>query len=169
MQVSIHRVAPEDWRAFRDIRLRMLADTPLAYGETHAEAAGLGDAEWQERAARAAEQGSVGVAAVATDGSWVGLMRGFVHDVRGPVLVSVFVAPEFRGSELGVADALLDGVIAWARVRGSSLTLDVHEANPRAIAFYRRRGFVETGETHAYELPPFGDELAMRLELPPGD
>ncbi|WIB37098.1 GNAT family N-acetyltransferase [Curtobacterium sp. MCJR17_043] len=40
----------------------------------------------------------------------------------------------------------------WARGRGDRILLHVHEDNPRAIAFYRRRGFVPTGRLVPY--PP---------------
>lgn len=37
-----------------------------------------------------------------------GMMGGFVPDpAAGPLLVGVYVAPEFRGSRLGLTDALL--------------------------------------------------------------
>jgi len=48
---------------------------------------------------------------------------------------------------------------------GPQLRLEVHADNPRAMAFYRRRGFVETGNRRAYELPPYGDEVEMELRL----
>lgn len=165
MTVEIRRITREDWREFRDIRLEMLADTPIAYVETLANAQSYGDDEWIMRAARAAAPGSRSVAAVTSEGKWVGTMSGFVHDARGPLLVSVYVVPGFRGGSTGVADALLDEMVAWARSRANRFTLDVHERNARAIAFYRRRGFIDTGATHPYELPPYGDELEMRLDF----
>lgn len=164
MTISIRNVTVDDWREFRAIRLRMLADTPLAYGETLAEAESLADDAWRARIARRQGSDNVALAAV-DDGKWVGIMRGYVDDDRGPTLVGVFVAPEARGHGAGVADALLDGIVAWARRHGDALVLDVHAENPRAIAFYRRRGFVETDTTHPYELPPYGDEVEMRLDL----
>ena len=38
----------------------------------------------------------------------------------------------------------------------------MHEDNPRAHAAYARLGFVETGQTQPYPLPPGGLELRMR-------
>jgi ribosomal protein S18 acetylase RimI-like enzyme len=52
------------------------------------------------------------------------------------------------------------------QVEGGSLLLHVHEANARARAFYRRRGFVETGVRLPYSLDETTDELEMRLDLP---
>jgi ribosomal protein S18 acetylase RimI-like enzyme len=81
------------------------------------------------------------------------------------MLVGVFVDPAARGRHEGVADALLDGIIDWARGLGTTLTLDVHADNTRAIAFYTRRGFIDTGVTMPYELEPGGTENEMRLAL----
>ncbi|WP_156759767.1 GNAT family N-acetyltransferase [Microbacterium karelineae] len=165
MTFDICGIGADDWRPFREIRLRMLADTPIAYGETLAHARELCDDDWRARAARNGEGRNIGLAAVADDGTWLGIMRGYVDDALGPVLVSVFVDPAARGENRGVADALLDGIVAWAREEGRTLTLHVHADNPRAIAFYRRRGFRDTGTRVPYELPPFGDEIEMRLAL----
>ncbi|WP_221584313.1 GNAT family N-acetyltransferase [Microbacterium sp. G2-8] len=165
MSISIRRITADDWREFRAIRLRMLEDTPIAYGETLADARIRTDDEWRERAARAGDGYSVALAAVDEAGRWLGVMSGVVGEVRGAILVGVFVAPEARGQGSGIADALLSGIIDWARDHGDSLMLDVHAHNPRAIAFYRRRGFVETGATHPYELPPYGKEIEMRLDV----
>lgn len=52
----------------------------------------------------------------------------------------------------GVAGALMDAALAEARAMGAGAAwLGVWERNPRAIAFYRKRGFVEVG-THVFTL-----------------
>jgi len=165
MSFTVRRIVGNDWQEFREIRLRMLADTPIAYGETLAHAQALGDAEWIRRATQNEQGSNIGFVAVDGHGRWLGVMRGFVSPSAGPMLVGVFVDPEARGRHEGVADALLDNVIEWARIYGTTLTLDVHADNARAIAFYVRRGFVDTGVTMPYELEPGGTENEMRLAL----
>lgn len=166
MTFTTRRFGAADWQEYREIRLRMLADTPIAYGETLANARSFGDADWIRRATRNELHPNIGLAAIDDDdGAWLGVMSGFVSAHAGAMLVGVFVDPTARGQHEGVADALLDGVIDWARVFGNTLTLDVHADNPRAISFYHRRGFIDTGVTMDYELPPFGTENQMRLTL----
>lgn len=47
----------------------------------------------------------------------------------------------------GVAQALMDQAIAWAKARGAgAIYLSVWENNPRAQAFYRRYGFEDHSE-----------------------
>lgn len=53
-----------------------------------------------------------------------------------------FVAPEHRGS--GVADAVLEALMAHARERGVvALRLETGDRQHAAMAFYRRHGFAE--------------------------
>ena len=155
----------DDWREYRALRLEMLADTPLAYLETLAQARTHPDAHWRGRAANASDSSRL-FAAVADDGHWIGSMGGFqASGAHHPYLVGVYVTPVYRGREHSVTDALLDAVSAWARSRSDRLLLQVHEQNERAIRTYRRRGFVETGRTEPYPLDPTAREIEMALEL----
>jgi len=164
--VTIRRTTPDDWREIRDLRLAALGDTPHAFGETLDDGLGHDEGEWRSRGARGQAPHSVLLAAVDDEtGEWVGTMGGYLDSPSTPMLVGVFVRPSHRGSGAGVADALLDGVVDWARSEGSSLTLHVHEANPRAIAFYRKRGFEPTGVTVPYVLDRTAREVELRLPL----
>lgn len=168
--VAVRQVRLEDWARLRDLRLEMLADTPLAYLETLEQARAKPDADWRQRARRGA--GLAGGAPTATfvaeqpDGRWVGQMAGYLDAPGSAMLVAVYVAPAARGRAAGVADALLDAVVGWATGHARLLRLLVHEDNGRARAFYRRRGFTETGRTEPYELDPTAREIEMALPLP---
>ncbi|GAA1521674.1 GNAT superfamily N-acetyltransferase [Agromyces terreus] len=157
----IRTTVEADWAEVRALRLEMLADTPIAYGETLAQAERHGEAVWRLRAARGTTPGQTSI--VAIDGErWVGHMGGYIPDAAsGPLLVAVYVAPAYRGDRAGVSRRLLEAVEAWAGEHGDTLRLEVHERNPRAIAFYEKVGFTLTGRTRAYELAPGGLELEM--------
>jgi GNAT superfamily N-acetyltransferase len=136
--VRVEVVKPEDWRAWRDLRLEALRDTPIGFGELYADALLRTDEEWIERS----ERPGLRLLAYDEDGLPVGMAGGF-HTPEGiPVLVAVYVRPASRGQ--GVVAALVDVVQAWAAP--DALTLDVHEDNHRAHAAYRKLGFVDTGE-----------------------
>jgi ribosomal protein S18 acetylase RimI-like enzyme len=70
------------------------------------------------------------------------------------------VTPLLRGE--GLAEALLLEIERWAGKRGhDQLTLEVHEHNQRAQAFYRRMGFNDTGDRVPYPLAPHEYEVVM--------
>ncbi len=76
---------------------------------------------------------------------------GILAIVREPDCVKVnqlFILPEFQGRGFGRACMLR--VIDDARVAGLPVRLRVLKANPRALAFYQRLGFRETGDTETH-------------------
>jgi GNAT superfamily N-acetyltransferase len=160
---TIRSTDEEDWREVRDLRLEMLADTPIAYLETLATARRHDEAYWRRRA-RPRADGGITVVAVTDDGRWVGTMSG-IPGVGGPTLVGVYVAPGFRGRRAGVTDALLEAVESWAGEHADVLRLEVNELNARARAAYEQRGFVLTGRTSPYPLDPPSLELEMIKRL----
>ena len=166
--VDVIPMVEDDWQRHRDLRLEMLADSPTAYVETLATAQAADEAEWRFRARRSALPGSIGVIAVDRDEDrFVGTMSAFTDAERGRTwVVAVYVAPDYRGRQHGVADTMLDAVEEWALTEGKAeLYLEVHEDNGRAQAFYERRGFQLTGSTRPYDLEPSQRELEMRRVL----
>ncbi len=78
-------------------------------------------------------------------------------------LHQLYVAEEAKGR--GIAAALMDWGIAWARARAAILYLSVFTENPRAQAFYRRYGFVDVGR-NAFRVGNHVDEDRIwRLDL----
>lgn len=163
---TIRPTSANDWENVRALRLEMLRDTPIAFGETVQDALGHGEAEWRVRAARGQRPQSISLVAIAGDGRWIGGMGAYLKG-RRPLLVGVYVAPSHRGRMAGVTDALLAGILSWTAQHGDVLWLEVHEDNQRAIKAYERRGFQRTGATRPYELDPSRCEIEMsrRLDL----
>ncbi|MFN2538449.1 MAG: N-acetyltransferase family protein [Mycobacteriales bacterium] len=125
-----------DWRVWKPLRLEALADTPIGFGELHADAAAQADEEWEAHWARP------GLRLIAYDGAEpVGMAGGFRREDGAAVLFGVYVRPAARGQ--GVLEALVDRVQAWAAP--DPLQLDVHVDNRRALSAYQRLGFVEDG------------------------
>lgn len=140
----------------------MIRDTPTAYAESLEQALALNEAEWRTRGERGTAEHGIAIAAISDTGRWVGAMGGFVPAPQaGPLLVGVYVAPEWRGRQVGLADALLSTIEEWACTKGQQLTLHVHEENARAQKYYERQGFIATGHSVAYNLDPAKNELEM--------
>ncbi|HEU5354674.1 MAG TPA: GNAT family N-acetyltransferase [Actinocrinis sp.] len=168
---EIRRFRADEWPQFREIRLEALTDTPIGFAEWYEDAVGLSDEAWQDRTQRAAKApDSALFAAFTQSGKPVGTAGAFTKtdssltDGTEMVIYGVYVSPEHRGPNLGVATLLFDSVIRWARESCGAdvLTLSVHERNERAHAFYRRYGFVDTGETMPYNLDETAALIWMR-------
>jgi ribosomal protein S18 acetylase RimI-like enzyme len=91
------------------------------------------------------------------DGSLIGFAQVRWHDApacvsgRSPGEIHRFyVIDAWHGK--GIAQTLMDASIEELRRRGSDVVwLGVWESNPKAIAFYKKFGFVEVGE-HIYQV-----------------
>jgi GNAT superfamily N-acetyltransferase len=152
-QLRLEVVGPDDWRAWRDLRLEALEDTPIGFMETVEQARTVDDDEWRERMAKP------GLRLLAYDEERaVGMAGGFRDQAGAPVLFAVYVTPAARGT--GVLDLLVDRVAEWAAP--DPLTLEVHVDNGHAHRAYLRLGFSETGETTPGGGIDGGDLLRMR-------
>jgi len=78
-------------------------------------------------------------------------------------LHQLYVAEAAKGT--GVAVALMEWGIAWARERASILYLTVFTENDRAQAFYRRYGFYDVGRNEFRVGNHIDEDRFFRLDL----
>jgi ribosomal protein S18 acetylase RimI-like enzyme len=156
--IELRVLTPDDWRAWRELRLAALAEAAYAFGSQLADWQGEGDREqrWRDRLSIPRSYNLIAV----LDGQPAGMASGVpAEDEDGTAeLISMWVSPAARGR--GVADRLVRAVVDWARQAGAGMIkLAVAEDNQSAIALYRRSGFAGTDEPG--DLMPDG----MRREL----
>ena len=164
MTITLRRFEAEEWREYRDLRLRALLDAPDAFGSTYEREAALQDADWEARlAAGVSEARQFPVVALSGE-TPVGLAWGRA-DEREPTvahLYQVWVAPDHRGQ--GVGRQLTNAVIEWARELGvRALRLGVTPSHAAARRLYRRVGFVDAGELEP--LRPGSTVMCRPMEL----
>lgn len=139
--IEVRDTAPDDWRDWRVVRLRALEEAPYAFGSKLADWQGDGDLEqrWRSRLTTVPKNVIAWL-----DGSPVGQAGGMHTDVQGrPELISMWVAPEARGT--GAGDGLIQAIRQWAIDDGAhSLALWVKVDNRAAIGLYERQGFVRS-------------------------
>ena len=166
----IRRLQPQDWQAYRAIRLRALEDAPDAFCATLAEAQAWEIGEWAARLERAAASGIDCPLVAELDGAPVGMLwaKADAEHTDRVNLFQVWVAPESRGR--GVASRLLDEALAWARKRGArAVHLGVNRANAHVVRLYERAGFEAIGTPRPMREGSSNMEQQMRLLLAAGE
>ena len=141
----------DEWRTWRDIRLRSLADAPEAFGSTLAREQGFAESDWL--------RWFTGISVLATvDGVPAALGGGFRVRDGWMQVVAMWTDPAYR--RRGLAVRVLDVVVAAARAEGRRLVLDVAQGNSAARTAYERYGFVATGESE-----PIREDTTARADL----
>jgi GNAT superfamily N-acetyltransferase len=163
---SVRSFREQEWRTYRDLRLRALADSPDAYGGTLAGEAIRADATWADRLALGANR------------RWdLPLLAEVVAEPIGsacrksdksePALANVYqmwVAPTYRG--LGAGRLLLDTIIAWATtVNVRCVALGVTCGDTSATRLYMRAGFTPVGEPEPLRLGSGVLAQPMQIQL----
>jgi ribosomal protein S18 acetylase RimI-like enzyme len=143
----IRRFRADEWPAYRELRLRALADAPDAFARTHAEESARPAAEWASRLAASAASPTELAACAERDGRAVGLVYTRLDPAATDTahLYSMWVDPAARGA--GVGAQLVGAVVDFARGHGArTLLLQVTEGNAAARRLYERAGFAATDE-----------------------
>jgi GNAT superfamily N-acetyltransferase len=139
----VRRLRPDEWPAYRSIRLRALLEAPDAFGSTLDREEAFGDEEWKSRADP--PDGAVFVADGPNEPVGMAIGAPAPSNPGAAALFGMWVAPGAR--RLGVGQALVEAVQAWAIDAGyPRLGLGVTTTNAPAIALYERAGFVPTGD-----------------------
>jgi dihydropteroate synthase len=141
--MTVREVTAGEWRVWRELRLRALADSPDAFGETLERARTYDDAKWQSYVVPQLD----GLRLFAQrDGVPIGMVvarRDDDHRVSN--VYAMWVAPEARGS--GAGKQLVDAALRWSRARGAlEVRLRVSDPMPAARRLYERCGFREVGD-----------------------
>jgi len=159
--VTVRPVRAGEWRELRALRLRALKTDPGAFGSTYAKAAAYPDSEWIERAQESETGERSRTFVAAGDLGWRGMVIGATLDDGDAGLFGMWVEP--RDRRAGIAAALVDAVVAWARERrAAGVSLSVAEDNAAAAALFSSKGFDFTGERRPLSSRAEIGALAMR-------
>jgi GNAT superfamily N-acetyltransferase len=162
-ELSIRRVRPSDAGRARALRLEMLADAPLAYITTLAEAAERPHADYAGFIERSSDGVQNAMFVAEADGALVGQAFGAMHPTEPDttMVYAVYVTPAYRGR--GVLEDLVEALASWSRVNGrQTLELEVITTNVRAYRAYQKLGFVCSGEPVPHPTVPIMREQVLR-------
>jgi ribosomal protein S18 acetylase RimI-like enzyme len=157
----------ENWAAYKALRLKAIANTPLAVWSTHEEEAALTQAQVRERIEPGPHQIVFGAFKAGQLVGIAGLKHQTLQQVAHRAMVwGVAVDQDYR--QQGIAKRLLQRLIAHARDQGLlQIQLAVAVENRAAQALYRSLGFASFGvEPRAIRVGDrFYDEEHMVLRL----
>ena len=137
-RIVIRPARPDEWPVWRELRLRALADSPDAFGETLASVQGK---DWP--ALTAARPDDIALLAFRDDVP-VGMCAVHTKPLVAKIF-SMWVAPEARRARVG--EQLLARATSDAKIRGvAQVRLNVTDPQVGAQRLYARQGFVATGE-----------------------
>lgn len=143
MDMQVRRLTEDDAEIFRKIRLEALERHPETFQATYESAAGLPLDAYVQRLRQ-----------YALFGGFIGdELCGFVgfYPLRNPkishkgIMWGMYVAEDARGS--GLAEAMVETVIDYARDKVEQIIISVIADNERATRFYQKMGF----EPYGYE------------------
>ena len=141
MELELRVITPDDWEAFRAVRLRALTESPDAFGATLADATAQPPQVWRERAA-----GAGPVILAFADQDPVAMGGLYVPPESDDAFVwGMWVEPASRGH--GLASRILDDLLGHPEAAGRSLHLHVTHGNDTARRLYERHGFTSTGQS----------------------
>lgn len=161
---SVRAFVADEWRTYRELRLRALSESPDAFGSTLAREQPWPDEEWSARLARGTESDTDLPLVADLEGTAVGLAWVRIEEAAPATanLYQMWVAPEARG--LGAGRMLLDAAIEWARSAGArAVALGVTCGDTPATRMYARAGFAPVGAPEP--LRPGSPLLEQRMVL----
>ncbi|GAA1598428.1 GNAT family N-acetyltransferase [Actinoplanes couchii] len=173
---TVRRVRPEDAGRMRALRLEMLADSPLAFLETLAQAVARPHESYRQRIRESAEgfgtaqfiadPGGAGPGGKGPGGPLIGHAGGTVlpEEPGCTIIYAVYLTPAHRGGK--VLGQLIEAVADWSAAAGrDQLMLEVVCGNDRAVRAYQKLGFEDTGVRLPHPTVPVMSELQMRRRV----
>jgi ribosomal protein S18 acetylase RimI-like enzyme len=163
--IRTRRLTAQEWPAYRALRLRSLADAPDAFCSSHALEESWAHELWMARLMAASVSGRDCPLVAEADDTMLGLLwaKCDTEDAGIVNLFQMWVAPEARGR--GVAAALVDEAVAWARsIQARLVRLGVVSSNQAAIQLYMRKGFGMVGTPEP--ILPGSARLEQIMHLP---
>jgi GNAT superfamily N-acetyltransferase len=139
MTVRTQLATPDEWKTWRDLRLRSLLEDPDAFGSTHEREVAFDEPTWRSRV-----DGSGGPAVLAcVDHTPVGIGAGWIYEPGRLMVVAMWTEPAWRGR--GVGHQVLDEVVG-SRAHDLLPDLWVADTKPEARRLYEGYGFRADGE-----------------------
>ncbi len=162
--MHVRKIRADEGGLLRQMRIAALTEAPYAFGSRLEDTQAQPLASFESAAAKHADS-EVSTTFFAFDGvNAVGLIGAF-RETSPPqrcFICSLWLAPGYRGTAF--ASELVHTACTWLHQRFSEdIFAWVADANPRAMAFYRKSGFIPAGECQPLPSTPSASETLLRL------
>lgn len=158
--VSIKAVTSENWQSLKELRLKAVADSPEAFGDSIETVSSKSDEYWKDGIANS------NVFVTEENGVWIGMIV-FKQDDDGVWAVkSLWVDPNYRNQ--GIGKLIMQKAINAAKSTGVKLIeLGVNVESKPAINLYESLGFVIVRKIDDKKMGDgsIGSLYTMRLSL----
>jgi GNAT superfamily N-acetyltransferase len=162
----VRPLEPHEVNFHRELRIRVLGDSPDSFGETASEAEARPRSYWEELT-RSVTEPNRHVMFVAFEGNAVvGTTYGLLDKERKDTGRVGGMWVEATQRRRGVGRALLAAVLGWARTRGlKHVGLWAPASEPAAVALYSGAGFKGTGRQRPLPTNANLHIIEMEIEL----
>lgn len=157
--IEVVRITPDDWEAYRDIRIDSLKNDPDSFEkDEHAilEASNLPEEYWRNLIA-GNEQNQFRIYGIFKDGKIITTASislepkdeyslSYVYNNTRPTIDRVYTRPEYRNMKKGYGKKVMEKILSVAKneMKLPFVFLDVNKTKEAAIGFYTNMGFVLT-------------------------
>lgn len=140
--LEIISLKPEDWKQYRDLRLRALKEEPQAFGSTYADNSKHPDEYWQQRLEDTLNKNAQWLVFARLNGVLVGMVGAFVEkEPENAHVIVVYVTPEARGKS--ISKMLMKELLTRIKTNNviKKITVDVNPEQEAALNLYKNSGF----------------------------
>ena len=148
--VAVVQLSPEEWFAYKELRLEALQTEPQAFGASYADSLHRPDTYWQTRLQDAAAEKGNWLLFAREHSRIIGMIGAWVNDdPQTADIISVYVVKAARGRGIGslLMGALLQRLTQTVFLDRVRLTVNTNQS--AALAMYTKFGFVVVGEEEA--------------------
>jgi len=140
--IEIISLKPEDWKQYRDLRLKALKEEPQAFGSTYEDNCKHPDEYWKQRLEDTYTKNTQWLVFAKLNGILVGMAGGFAEkESDNAHVIAVYVTPEARRK--GISKLLMKELVVKIKTNKliRKVTVDVNPEQVAAYNLYKNSGF----------------------------